>query len=581
MDLDLDVDFETHAIRGTAAFHLDNKTGAKVVHLDTWALIIRDVVLEDDQGRETPARFVVGDSLAIVGRPLSIGIEPTTRRVTVRYQTTKDSDGLQWLSPAQTAGKKHPYVYTQSQSVHARSWVPCQDTPALRFTYTANVRVPAGLLALMSAENPREKSADGVYRFEMKSPIPSYLLALAAGNIEYRATGPRSGVYSEPEMVDRAKSEFGDLEKMMKTAENMLGPYRWGQYDLLVLPPSFPFGGMENPLLTFLTPVLVAGDRSLVSVVAHELAHSWSGNLVTNATWNDFWLNEGVTTYVERRIDEALYGKEYAEMQTMIGIRDMKLEAEEIGEDSKDTALYVDYAGRNPDEVPSTFAYEKGALFFRMMEDSLGRANWDAFLKRYFDEHAFKTMTTEKFVRYLKQNMFAEDSTRYASLRIDEWIFQPGIPSNAPVIESKRFEQVDGQLAAFRAGATAAQLNTRGWTTNEWQRFLDNLPSPLRHERVQDLEDTFKLSQANAVVQRSWYPAVIAAKYEPLYPAVEQFLMTIGRRYLVRPVYLELAKTPEGLELARTVFEKARKGYHSITETGIELVLYPEEKPTP
>ena len=579
MDLDLDVDFEKRVISGTAAFHLDNKTGAGVVHFDTWALLIREVTLEDDQGNVKPARFVVGDSLAIVGRPLSVGIEPNTRRVSVRYQTTAEAEGLQWLSPAQTAGKQHPYVYSQSQSVHARSWVPCQDTVALRFTYTANVRVPAGLLALMSAENPREKSADGVYRFEMSQPIPSYLLALAAGNIEYRAIGPRTGVYSEPEMVEKAAWEFADLEKMMKTAEAMSGPYRWGQYDVLVLPPSFPFGGMENPRLTFVTPVLVAGDRSLVSVVAHELAHSWSGNLVTNATWNDFWLNEGVTTYFERRIDETLYGKEYAEMQTLIGMRDMKLEADEIGEESKDTALYVDYAGRNPDEVPTTFAYEKGALFLRMMEDSLGRANWDAFLKQYFDEHAFKTMTTEKFVRYLKQNMFAEDSTRYTSLKVDEWIYQPGLPSNAPVIKSQRFAQVDAQIAAFRSGVRAAGLNTRGWTTNEWQRFLDNLPSPLPHERLQDLDETYKLSQANAVVQRSWFPSVIAAKYEPAYPAIEQFLTTIGRRYLLRPVYMELAKTPEGMEFARNVFKKARAGYHPITETGIELVLYPEEKP--
>ncbi|HEX6789687.1 MAG TPA: M1 family metallopeptidase [Candidatus Krumholzibacteria bacterium] len=578
MDLDLDVDFTQQVISGTAAFHLDNKTGASVVTFDTWALLIRDVVLEDDQGRETQARFVVGDSLAIVGRPLSVRIEPNTRRVTVRYQTTKEAEGLQWVAPAATAGKKQPYVYTQSQTVHARSWVPCQDTPALRFTYTANIHVPKGMLALMSAQNPREKSPDGVYRFEMMQPVPSYLLALAVGNIEYRAIGPRSGVYSEPEVVDKAKWEFADLEKMMKTAESLYGPYRWGQYDVLVLPPSFPFGGMENPRLTFLTPVLVAGDRSLVSVVAHELAHSWSGNLVTNATWNDFWLNEGITTYIERRIDEALYGREYADMQTIMGMRDMALEANEIGKDSKFTALHVDYAGENPDEVPSTYAYEKGALFMRMMEDSLGRAHWDKFLKQYFDDHAFKTMTTARFEEYLKQNMFAADTTRYASLKVHEWIHDPGIPSNAPTVKSERFEKVDRQIAFFKSGARASQLDTRGWTTLEWQRFLDNLPSPLSAERLQDLDETYHLSTANAVVQRSWFPAVIAAKYEPAYPAIEAFLTTIGRRYLVRPVYLELAKTPEGLEFARGVYQKAKAGYHPITQTGIELVLYPDGK---
>lgn len=580
MDLDLDLDFDQRVISGTAAFHLDNKAKANVVHFDTWALVIREVILEDDQGREKAARFVVGDSLPIVGRPLSVGIEPNTRRVTIRYRTTADAEGVQWLSPAQTAGKQHPYMFTQSQSVHARSWVPCQDTPANRFTYTANVRVPAGLLALMSAENPREKSADGVYRFEMKQAIPSYLLALAAGNIEYRAVGPRTGVYSEPETIEKAKWEFSDLEKMMKAAEGMYGEYRWEQYDLLVLPPSFPFGGMENPRLSFVTPVLVAGDRSLVSVVAHELAHSWSGNLVTNETWNDFWLNEGFTTYFERRIDEALYGREYAEMQTMMGIRDMKLETDEIGEDSKDTALYVEYADRNPDEVPTTFAYEKGALFLRMMEDSLGRDNWDRFLKGYFDSHAFQTMTTKRFIRYLKENLFAgEDSTRYASLKIDEWIYQAGMPSNAPVVKSQRFDAVDAQIAAFKSGVPASGLYAKGWTTLEWQRFLDGLPQQLAHERLQDLDDKFKFSQANAVLQRSWFPIVINSNYQPAYPALEEFLTTIGRRYLLRPVYMELAKTPEGLEFARRVFKKAKPGYHAITQTGIELVLYPEEKP--
>ena len=578
MDLDLDVDFEHRVIAGTAAFHLDNKTGADVVHFDTWALNIKDVVLEDDEGREKEGRFVIGDSLELIGRPLSVIIEPNTRRVTVKYRTTAAARGVQWLTPEQTAGKKLPYVYTQSEAIHARSWLPCQDTPAIRFTYTANVHVPKGLMALMSAENPQQPSADGVYRFEMKQPVPSYLLALAVGNIQYRATGPRTGVYSEPEMVDKAKWELADLEKMMQAAEKIGGPYRWGQYDVLVLPPSFPLGGMENPRLTFATPIIVAGDRSLVSLIAHEMAHSWSGNLVTNATWNDFWLNEGFTTYVERRIDEVLYGKEYAQMQDLLGINDLNEEWEEIGKDSQDCALYIEYNGRNPDEVPTMAAYEKANLFLTMMEDSLGRDNWDKFLREYFDSHAFQTMTTKRFIRYLKGNVFADDSTRYDGLKVDEWIYKPGIPSNAPKIESERFEQVDTQIAAFKQGYSAKALNTHSWTAIEWQRFLDNLPRPLPAVRLQDLDETYDFSHANAAIQRSWLPSVIAAKWEPGYPALENYLMTIGRRFFVRPIYMELAKTPEGLEFARQVYEKARPGYHPMTQTGIDLVLYPEKK---
>jgi len=570
MDLDIDVDFDRRVIAGTATFDLDHKTSANVVHFDTWALRILEVTADGKK-----ARWTLGDSLPLIGRPLSVAVTPETHRVAVRYETIADASGsgAQWLTPAQTAGKAYPYVYTQSQSIHARSWVPCQDTPSIRFTYSARVRVPSELMAVMSARNDRVKSEDGVYQFEMKQSLPSYLLALAVGDIEYRPIGPRSGVYAEPGVVEAAVSEFADLERMIDTAESLMGPYRWEQYDVLVLPPSFPYGGMENPRLTFATPVLLAGDRSLVSVITHELSHSWSGNLVTNATWNDFWLNEGFTTYFERRLDEVLYGKEYTDMQVMLGKRDLDFEFAEKGAGNKDTALYVELAGRDPDEVMGSTPYEKGYFFLLMLEESFGREPFDAFLRRYFDTHAFRTMTTERFVALMKQDLFANDEARYVSLQVDEWIYQPGLPSNAPVPHSTRFDQIDTQLAAFVKGTPARQLATRGWTANEWQRFLDNLPQPLPAARLQDLDATFHLSRANAVVQRSWFPNVIAARYQPAYPALENFLMTIGRRYLVRPVYQKLAQTPDGMEFARRVYAEARPGYHSLTANGIDPLL--------
>lgn len=577
MDMDLAVDFDQQTISGTAAFDLDNKSGASVVHLDTWALRIHDVTLDD--GKE--ATWQLGDSLALIGRPLSVAITPETKRVTVRYASTADARGVQWLTPAQTMGKQHPYVYTQSQSYHARSWVPCQDTPANRITYTARVQVPAGLLAVMSAVNPQAKSADGVYQFEMKQPIPSYLLALAVGDIEFRSVGPRTGVYSEAGLVDAAAMEFSDMEQMMDTAEAMMGPYLWERFDVLVLPPSFPYGGMENPRLTFATPVLVAGDKSLISVIVHELAHSWSGNLVTNATWNDFWLNEGFTTYFERRIDEVLYGREYMEMQALLGRRDLDLDFEEYGKDSQDTALYLTLGDRDFEEIPTNAAYEKGYLFLRMLEESFGREAFDAFLRRYFDAHAFQTMTTARFEAILKAELFGNDDAKYAELKVAEWIHQPGLPSNSPQPKSARFEQVDAQIAAFAKGKPARRLQTEGWTTNEWQRFLDNLPQPVSHARLAELESTFHFASMNAVVQRSWFPNVIEAKYEAAYPAIENFLVSIGRRYLIRPVYLKLAETPEGLEFARGVYAKARPGYHAVTQQGMDIVLKWDEVATP
>lgn len=575
MDLDLDVDFDNQVISGTAAIDLDNKTGAKVVNLDTWGLRIQGVSYED--GKE--AQWVLGDSLALVGRPLSVALKPETRRIVVHYATTADARGVQWLHPQQTLGKQKPYVYTQSQSIHARSWVPCQDTPANRFTYTARVKVPVGLLAVMSAKNPESKNGDGSYQFEMKQPIPSYLLALAVGDIEYRSIGPRTGVFSEPGMVDKAANEFVDMEAMMDAAESMLGPYRWERYDVLVLPPSFPFGGMENPRLTFATPILVAGDRSLVSVIVHEMAHSWSGNLVTNATWNDFWLNEGFTTYFERRLDEVLYGREYMEMQAILGRRDLDLEYEEYGINHKDSSLFMHLDGRDPEEVPTTTAYEKGYLFLRMLEESFGREHFDPFLRRYFDGHAFQTMTTDRFVAYLKQDLFDGDELKYAELQVDAWIYQPGLPTNTPEPKSARFDQVDAQVKAFAEGARAKNLKTDGWTTNEWQRFLDNLPQPVTTKQLADLEGTFHFEHMNAVVQRSWFPNVVEAGYTRAYPALEAFLTSIGRRYLLRPVYMKLAETPEGMEFARRVYADARPTYHSLTQQGIDAVLKWNEIP--
>lgn len=569
LDLDLTVDFDHKTMYGTAAFDIDNKTNARVVYFDTWALDIQSVSL-DDVGKPT---WVLGDSLALIGRPLSVAISPRTKRVTIRYRTTADARGVQWLSPAQTAGKQRPYVYTQSESIHARSWVPCQDTPAVRFTYSAHLHVPIGLLALMSASNPRAKSANGEYSFEMTQPIPSYLLALAVGDIDYRAISERSGVYAEPGVVDKAAWEFADLEKMIQAAEKLYGPYRWQQYDVLVLPPSFPYGGMENPRLTFVTPVLIAGDRSLISVVCHELAHSWSGNLVTNATWEDTWLNEGVTTYAERRLDEALYGRDYMDMQAMLGYRDLELDFKELGRDNPDTALHIDLKGRDPDEVSISVPYEKGYLFLRMLEESFGRPTFDAFLRKYIDDHVFHSITTAEFATYLKKELFKGDDQKYAALKVDEWLYKPGLPDNAPKLTSTRFDQVDTQIAAFVKGTPAAKLETTGWTTNEWQRFLDNLPQPLPTERLADLEDTFHFDTANAVVQRSWFPNVIAADWQPSYPAIENFLIQIGRRYLVRPIYMKLAETPDGMAFARRVYAKARPGYHSLTQDGVDPIL--------
>src|SRR5215216_1426654 len=431
VDLEWDVLFDQKILRGTAVLSLE-RTGpdkrAPLI-LDTRNLNITKAEASLNGTNYSEARFTVGKADPILGAPLTIELPEQAAKVRVTYSTSPGASGLQWLEPSQTAEKTHPFMFTQSQAIHARSWIPLQDTPQVRVTYTARVRTPRELVAVMSAENDPQTPRDGDYSFKMSEAIPSYLIALAVGDLAFKSLGKRTGVYAERNVVEKAAAEFVDTEKMVKATEALYGPYRWSRYDLLVLPPSFPFGGMENPRLTFATPTVLAGDKSLVSLIAHELAHSWSGNLVTNATWDDFWLNEGFTTYFEGRIMEAVSGRPYADMLAVLGRQDLEDTLKELGADSPDTALHLSIAGRDPDEVTSDVAYEKGALFLRLLEQSVGREKFDRFLRTYFETFAFQSMDTARFVQYLKQQLLGGDEALAQKLQIDNWIYQPGIPS--------------------------------------------------------------------------------------------------------------------------------------------------------
>ncbi|MGZ8843003.1 MAG: M1 family aminopeptidase/hydrolase, partial [Pyrinomonadaceae bacterium] len=403
VDLDWDVLFDRKILKGTAVLTIERMNQSLPLILDTRELNIEKVETSADGIKYSPGTFTIGSNDKVLGAPLLIPLPPKASRVRIHYSTAPGASGLQWLEPAQTAGKKDPFVFTQSQAIHARSWIPLQDTPQVRVTYTARVRTPRQLLAVMSAENLSGAARDGDYSFRMRQPIPSYLIALAVGDLRFRSLGPRTGVYAEPSVINLAARELSDTEKMVVATERLYGPYRWGRYDILVLPPSFPYGGMENPRLTFATPTILAGDKSLVSLVAHELAHSWSGNLVTNATWRDFWLNEGFTTYLERRILEAVYGREREEMEAALGLRDLNDEIATL--DDPDEILHIDLKDRDPDEGSTDIPYEKGALFLRHLEETFGRARFDRFLRGYFNHFAFQSITTEQFVAYLKQNL--------------------------------------------------------------------------------------------------------------------------------------------------------------------------------
>ncbi len=571
ISLDLTADFEKRTLSGSATLHVENLAHATRLVLDTRDLDIRSVTLGD---ASSPAKYTLGEEKVPLGRPLTVEILPDTKIVTVDYATSPRAEAVQWLEPSQTAGRKYPFFFTQSQAILARTWIPCQDSPSVRMTYDATIHVPKELLALMSAENPQAKNDTGVYHFSMPQPVPSYLFALAIGDLEFRPLSDRAGVYAEPGTIEKAAWELADTPKMIATAESLYGPYRWGRYDILVLPPSFPFGGMENPRLTFATPTILAGDRSLVSLVAHELAHSWSGNLVTNATWSDFWLNEGVTVYIEERIMEALYGRAYSEMLALLAMQDLKEDLASLKPDSPDTWLAPDLAGRDPDQVPWSIGYDKGYFFLRHCEETVGREKWDAFLRQYFDSHAFKSITSTQFVACLESDLIKGDSSLRQRIGADRWIYGPGLPADAPKITSERFDAVDRQLERFKTGTPARDLVTAGWSTHEWVHLLRNLPADLTLKQMSELDAVFGFTTSgNAEILLVWLQTSIHNGYKPAMPAVAHFLTSVGRTRLVQPLYAELVKTPDGRKFAERVFAEAKAGYHPVTSYVISKVL--------
>ena len=570
LNLDIKVDFDTQTISGKASWTIDNISKGNEIIFDENTLNITKVTLGDDE-KET--KFELGAATEFHGKPLHITIEPNTTKVNIYYNTTKDAVALQWLKPEQTADKKKPFLFSQGESVWSRTWIPCQDSPGIRFTYNAKVTVPKDLLTVMSAVNPQKKNDTGVYTFKQDKAIPSYLMAIAVGDIEFQAIDNRTGVYAEPSMLKKSAYEFAELGKMVVAAEKLYGPYRWGRYDVLVLPPSFPYGGMENPNLTFLTPGVIAGDRSLTSLLAHELGHSWSGNLVTNATWDDIWLNEGFTTYVEHRIGEAIFGKKEFEMQNVITNKELIDNVAEYGDTSPDTRLKVSLTGRNPDDGISMIPYVKGYAFLRVIENAVGRDKFDPFIKNYFDSHAFQSITTEDFVKYLNENLIKGDKALADKIKLEDWIYKPGIPSNITPVSSADFDAIDKIQKSWRETGVAG-LSKKITTTAEKQHFIDHLPADITAKEMEAIDNEFNFTKGgNFIIKRQWFVQALIHQYKPAYPSIEQFLIGISRTGSVMMLYKEMVKTPEGKVWAKQVFDKAKSGYHATTIQAVEGVL--------
>jgi aminopeptidase N len=580
VDLDLGIDFERRQIEGVAILDIERQAGCPPdaqLALDTRGLTIKEVGLRKlvfTPGAFDPARFQLGSADPILGSRLTIALNPDATQVRIAYRTSTEASALQWLDPSRTAGKARPFLFTQSQAIHARSWIPLQDSPGVRIVYTATIRVPPGLTAVMAAESrsrPDEAQA-GVFRFAMPQPIPSYLIAMAVGDLAFQKLGPRTGVWAEPSVLASAAHEFADIEAMIGSIENRFGRYRWGRHDILVLPASFPFGGMENPKLTFATPTILAGDRSLVSLIAHELAHSWSGNLVTNATWRDFWLNEGFTTYLERRIIEDLYGTSRADMESVLGVADLREELKEKPE--KDQVLHIDLAGRDPDDGMNRIPYEKGALFLRTLEYAVGRDRFDVFLRSYFDHFAFQSIPTAEFLAHVKKHLFA-DQNEATSIDLEAWLERPGLPAGFAEPKSTRLAAIDLAASGWISGTIeTGKLGAADWSTQEWIRFLQALPSHVPAQRLTELDQKFGLTgRGNAEIAHQWLLIAIRNQFAPADARLESYLTTIGRRKLVLPLYKALLASPGGRERALAIYAKARPGYHPITAESIDRLM--------
>jgi leukotriene-A4 hydrolase len=567
------VDFDKKIISASATYQIENKKGVDSIFLDVRNLKITSVSTDDNKDA---IGFAVNERADFLGGQLAIPIDESTKSITINYETTEGADALQFLDPEQTAGKKSPFLFTQSQAILARTWLPCQDSPGIRFTYEATVTVPKGMLALMSATNPQEKNETGVYTFKMEQAIPSYLFALAVGDVEYQSLGSVTGVYAEPSVLESAAYEFADMQDMVDTAETLYGPYQWGMYDVIVLPPSFPFGGMENPRLTFATPTIIAGDRSLTALIAHELAHSWSGNLVTNATWEDIWLNEGFTVYFENRIMEEIFGKDFANMLALLSYQDLQDEIVWLNSENRsaDTRLRVELEGRNPDDGLTGIPYDKGFFLLKLMEETVGRKNWDKFLNDYFNEFKFKVMTTDSFLEHLDNNLLSQNPEWEKTIQPRKWIFEEGLPDNCPIITSTKFETVESELAKWTNGGEAKAIPSGDWVTPQWLHFIHLINDTLNQKQMHELDAAFRFTQSgNSEIKAAWFEKVIPNNYNGLGNSVEDFLVEVGRRKFLTPIYKALLKSNGGLPAAKAIYAKARPNYHAVSRESMDALL--------
>lgn len=555
-DISLFLDFNTKIVQGTVTYQfLSLQDGLTHVILDTKYLIIKSV--------ESANSWTMGQTHDVIGTPLAIELpQPVSAQqsfsLTIHYETTDKCTGLTWMSPSNTSGKKHPFCFTQCEAIHCRTLLPTQDSPQVKFTidYSIEVEVPytvaAGAIFKSIVDQPNNRRR---FLSSLKIPIPAYLVAFAAGNIVSQEVGPRSRVYCEPEILEASVYEFGETETFLSTAENLLTPYEWEEYNILVLPGSFAYGGMENPTLTFMTPTLIAGDRSLTSTVGHEIAHSWTGNLVTNRNWEHFWLNEGFTVYVERKILERMFGVPVAHMHGLVGRKGLQEAVDFYGHDSNFTRLNLNLGDVDPDDAFSRVPYEKGYTLLMVLEQKVGEERFLSFLRDYIMRFRLKTVVSDDFVE-----MFGR---YFPDVQVDwqTWLRGTGMPHEYPVLDDSLEKQVNETYERVKVpGYEFVGNEVDGWRVDQIVMLLEKCCADVKpHYRQMGVMLHFNSSN-NYEIKYRWVTIIILLNMVENFDQIRYFLTTQGRMKYVRPIYRLLIKNGH-LELAQDLFNMTRDYY--------------------
>lgn len=587
LDWNVTVDFSSSTLTAKATYTID-RVNPTVTNsslcLDTSSLVIRSVT---DQNNKELAFKLHPLKQAHLGQQLEITLsdddtstqeEQEQQQVTIEYSTTPACSALQWLPPAQTAGKVHPYLFTQCQAIHARSLVPCQDQPGVKMTYSAVIQVPVWAVCVMSAVLRRETVKDNlkVFEWEQKVPISSYLLAMAVGDLAKKDVSKRCAVWSEPRMVEAAAFEFAQTEDFLQAAESLAGsPYAWGRYDLLCLPPSFPYGGMENPCLTFVTPTLLAGDKSLADVIAHEIAHSWTGNLVTNATWDHFWLNEGWTTWFQRKIMARIHNDPLViDFDAIGGYQSLQdtIEGENLPEEF--TRLVLPIGDRDPDDAYSTVAYEKGFNLLYALEKRVGSQAFEAFFQSYVAKFSYHTVNSDQFRDFFQQHF--KGNAAVDNVDWETWYHAPGMPPETPDFDRSLSQEAENLatcwLAVDRDESTipTEPKDLKAWSSALVTCFLDKVlaettTTPLKAKTVQAMHTSYGFaSSGNSEILFRYCMLAVAAEDETMIHVILHFMTSQGRMKFVRPLYRALFASRMGKDIAVPVFLSHKDFYHPI-----------------